>query len=228
MKNEQLGQRMQPLVSLFLSAGADPAVCVSSGKSAISLLFDTAGGLAYLQSSLWRCIDLIQFQQLNSLDNWIIAAVACSVPEFHCRLTAELEEFHTPAAISSYRSQKPASLPQLDIFHQISEIRNADCQTRETFVRLLCRSGTALILEPLLQQGVDANEAGKNELSYLGETARSGNRETFAVLLKAGANTNDGVACSPLDTLLERRVVFMRRGELEETMKKRLRCLNNL
>jgi ankyrin repeat protein len=228
MKNERLGQRMQPLVSLLLSAGADPAVCGSRGKSAISLLFDTAGGLAYLQSFLWRCIDLIQFQQMSSLDNWIIAAVARSVPEFHCRLTAELEDFHTPAAISSHRSRKPPSLPQLDIFHQISEIRNADAQTRETFVRLLCRRGTAQILEPLLQQGVDANEAGNGELSYLGEAAQSGNRETFAVLLNAGSNINDGVIYSPLDALLERWAVSMRRGELDETMKKEAEMFEQL
>jgi ankyrin repeat protein len=228
MKNEQLGERMQPLVSLLLSAGADPAVCSSSGNSAISLLFDTAGKLAYLQSFLWRFIDLIQFQQMSPLDNWIMAAVARSVPEFHCRLIAELEDFHTPAAISSHRSQKPASLPQLDICRQIFEIRNADCQTRKTFVRLLCRKGTAQILEFLLQQGVDANEAGNDELSYLGEAARSGNRETFDVLLKAGANVNDGVAYGPLDALLERWAVSMRRGELEETLKEEAEMFEQL
>jgi hypothetical protein len=58
---------MQPLVSLLLEAGADPNVYDSEGRSAISMIFDTDGGLSYIQSFFYRYVDLVKFQQMGTL-----------------------------------------------------------------------------------------------------------------------------------------------------------------
>jgi hypothetical protein len=195
---------MQSLVSLLLEAGADPTTYDSEGRSAISMIFDTDEGLLYLQSFFYRYIDLIKFQQLGLLENWIVASLARSLSEFQCRLTAELEQFHTPASISSHRPRHSHTLVELDVGYQVSEMWHADAVFRTNFLRVLCRRGTAPMLEPLLKQGIDVNEVGNTELSYLGEAATTGNSSTLSVLLKYGAQVNDGTSYSALDSLLER------------------------
>jgi hypothetical protein len=195
---------MQPLVSLLLEAGADPNVYDSEGRSAISMIFDTDGGLSYIQSFFYRYVDLVKFQQMGTLENWIVASVARSMPEFQCRLTAELETFYTPTSLSLHRPPQPHILLQLDVGHQVSEMWQADAVSRTNFLRVLCRRGTAPMLEPLLKEGIEVNEVGTTELSYLGEAATMGNSETFSVLLKHGAQVNDGASYSALDSLLER------------------------
>ncbi|KAH0565040.1 hypothetical protein GP486_001566 [Trichoglossum hirsutum] len=204
MQHEKLEQRMQQLASLLISAGADPTIYDSDGHSAISLIFSAPGGLSYLQSFLFRYIDLIKFQQMGAMETWILAAIARSVPEFQYRLIKQLEDFRTPPAISSSPPRKLLPILQLDINHQVSEIQQSSLISRTTFVRILSSRGTASMLEPLLQQGLNVNEVRNTPLSYLGEAARTGNHETMSVLLNAGADINGGATFTALDALLER------------------------
>ncbi|KAI9735882.1 MAG: hypothetical protein M1834_001347 [Cirrosporium novae-zelandiae] len=202
MHHEILEQRLRPIASLLMSTGADPTLLNPNGYSAISMIFDTMRGPDNIQSLFCAHINPITFEETNHLDSWILATVARSFPQFQHRLLKQLEEFRTPQALSSSQ-RPPPSIVQLDIDHQVSQILQADPVPRQIFMRLLCRRGTAKMLDPLLQQGLDVNEGNDGVISFLGEAAANGNKETLSSLLKTGAYINSGRKYSALDALLE-------------------------
>ncbi len=208
MKNGRLEQKLQTFSTVLLSAGADPTLLDSEGSSAVSMIFNAAAGLDYLQSCFYKFIDIIRFQEISSRDTWILAAIARSVPNFHLRLQKQLEDFHTPWSISSFPTRTSFTIIGFDLNHQISEIKNADDLSRASFMRGLCGRGTASMLEPLIRCGLDINEGNNGEMSYLGEAANTANHETLSVLLNAGADINRGTIYSPLDALLEKWVTL--------------------
>lgn len=189
-KESYLENRLQPLTDLIIEAGADLTARDSRGCSTSTLIFGSTLGPEYLQSFVYRYIDLLAMDELTLLDSWMLAAVAHTVPAFGIRIKRQLEEYRTPPSISSYLHRKPLKYEQLDYKYQVAKIQNGDIKTRAMFMREICFKGSSSILEPLLQAGIDVNEVPDvGSRTYLECAARAGNFDVVSRLLKAGARS---------------------------------------
>lgn len=101
LETRNLELRLQSLASLLIQADADLTAYNNEGFAACSLVFSSQHGLSYLESFVYRYIDLYTLEEMTSVDAWILAALARSFPTFRrCR------ESH----IAIYRSPQNLSL----------------------------------------------------------------------------------------------------------------------
>ncbi|MCJ1257458.1 hypothetical protein MMC24_005283 [Lignoscripta atroalba] len=203
--SKPLQQLMVPLMDLLLSAGADPALCGGhDGLSTFSRLFAKISNFGYLESVIRRFVDASNFEDLNLFDTWILATLIRSDPKFYRSLEVQLLEFRTAPSLQTGARSQASLLTNLSLPRQVSEMQQSSSGYRIEFMRALSRHGTAAMLEPILNAGIDINEVNDTEFSYLGEAAKAGNYETLVALVNAGARVEGGTFLPAPDALLQR------------------------
>lgn len=202
MQNSSREQSLQSLAAWLLEHGGDITCVDPNGDTACSLMFKARHGIEFLESCMYRYIDLLEFRQSAALDSLIFSAIAHSLPQFGLRLRKQLEEFSTPPAISSRPHQNSHALISFNTEHHLMEIRQASKAFRVQFIRGICRQGNTALLEPLVCAGFDVEERTHDSPSYLEEAVQQGNYETAVMLLGAGAKVWG--EWSALDVLIER------------------------
>lgn len=190
-ETQYLDTRLHALSSLLISADADLTVHNSEGFAACSLIFKSQHGLPYLETFVYQHIDIYLIQELTSVDAWVLAALARSLPDFQQRMESQFAEYRTPKCLSPSRNRFEHSIPQFEVERQISEVKEASVLVRTGFLRALCAKGTIEMIRLFLGCGVDLNEVESPEpKTYIRAAALQGNIEVVLALLDAGASVD--------------------------------------
>ena len=211
----EYGKHLHAMAELLIENGTDLALSDERGYSPCSLILQSSSGLQFLQSFVYRFVDLFTMQEMASSDAWILAAVARSVPEFKSRLEDELRSYRTAPELSGSLQRPQPMIPQLDASNQVVEVRQASPSTRTTFFESLCVNGTADMVQPFIDGGIDINEAISDDTyTYARAAAKHGNLDVLSALVRGGATllsrtrpgdiNHWGAIYSPVDELLER------------------------
>ncbi|KAF3800844.1 hypothetical protein GCG54_00009515 [Colletotrichum gloeosporioides] len=116
-EDESLGV---PMASILIENGADLAICDKVGQSSCLLVFQMPQGFNYFDDVLYEFINLDMLQNLRSIDLWLVASLARSIPSFKSKLEAKYQGMRTPAGISSSIRPRINHLPELDPQKQAS------------------------------------------------------------------------------------------------------------
>lgn len=211
----EYGKRLHVIAERLIENGTDLALCDEDGYSPCSLILQSSSGLQFLQSFVYRFVDLFTMQEMASSDAWVLAAVARSVPEFKARLEAELKSYRTAPELSGSLRRPQPTIPQLDASNQLVEVRRASQSTRTTFFESLCVNGTAEMVQPFIDGGIDVNETISDDTyTYARAAAKHGNLDVLSALVRGGASllrrtrsdaiSHVGALYGPVDELLER------------------------
>ncbi|MCJ1477115.1 hypothetical protein MMC13_005786 [Lambiella insularis] len=211
MAQNTLESQLNSIASLLICANSDMTLCDYQGSSPCSLIFKSQHGLEYLETFVYKHIDLFTLQQMASVDAWILAAMARSLPIFQKCLEVQLQEYRTPKQLSSCQLPREENVIQFDPQHQIEEVKKAIAEVRTSFLSALCTKGTVSMIMPFLHCGIDLDELSTTSSStYVRSAAKQGNTEVVLALLEAGASMNVGTASienegiGPVDEFLER------------------------
>lgn len=205
------GERLHAVASILIEGHANLALCDETGYTACSLMMQSHGGLHFLQSFVYRFVDLFTLEEMASSDAWIMASLARTLPMFRSRLEAELRSYSTAPQLACRQHRKTKELHDLDISFQVREVRQASPTARTTFLQSLCANGTQDMIQPYIDAGVDLDEVlpGKNS-TYACLAAKHGNFDILLALIKAGASqsvekiSRIGDSDGPVGELLER------------------------
>jgi ankyrin repeat protein len=178
----------QMITTALIRAGGDLTICDPSGYSSCSLIFKSHHGMQYLEEYVCPYIDLFTFQQMDSVDAWLLAALARSYPRFQLVLESQLYECRTPEEISSCRIPREEKINEFDISHQVAQLKAAETRVRTAFLRVLFRRGNISMLAPFLECGIDLDERWGDSAPYLREALVAGNLSVAKALLQAGAS----------------------------------------
>lgn len=179
---------LQSITNALVKAGGDLTICNPKGYSSCSLIFDSKFGMQYLEEFVCPYIDLITFEEMETMDAWLLAALARSYPTFQTVLESQLLEWRTPKEISSSRVPIADTITKFDIPHQIDQLKAATAQIRTAFVRVICKRGNIAMLAPFLDCGIDLDERCGDNHPYLREATYAGNMDVTLALLEAGAS----------------------------------------
>ncbi|KAL8917761.1 MAG: hypothetical protein Q9172_005698 [Xanthocarpia lactea] len=198
LETRNLELRLQSLASLLIQADADLTVYNNEGFAACSLVFRSQHGLSYLESFVYRYIDLYTLEEMTSADAWIVAALARSFPTFRRCMESHIASYRSPLNLSLRQRAKEVVIPQFDEGRQIAEVKRASVKLRTSFLRSLCARGTVSMIQPFLDGGcLDLDEfEGELPVTYMRAAASQGNTEIVLALLNAGASVNTEASCS--------------------------------
>ncbi|KAL5389245.1 hypothetical protein DPSP01_002558 [Paraphaeosphaeria sporulosa] len=193
-QSPQLCDRLRPVADVIIQHNADLTISDQEGNSACTLIFQNRGGLSYLEEFVYRYIDLLALHDMETVDYWLITALARAYPTFRRCLEAENESFRTAPRLALKQARPSASLTELDLSVQMESIKNAEVKHRTRFLQSLCAKGTLEMVKPFLAIGLDLNEIeAVQHQTYLRAAGRAGNMEVVDALMKAGASV-DGVS----------------------------------
>ncbi|TKA78351.1 hypothetical protein B0A49_01233 [Cryomyces minteri] len=189
MSEHQVEARLHEMASLLIGAGTDLAIPDHKGTSACSFIFQARTGLKFLQSFVYRFVDLFTVQQMDTPEAWLLAALARSTPTFQKCLEAEMRSYRCVPNLSSSRQPRSERIEQLDANLQVLEVQQAGPATRTSFLTSLSANGTLPMIAPFLQAGINLDESlSASHPSYACTAAKHGNIEVLMALLNAGAS----------------------------------------
>lgn len=184
----EMEYEFQSITTALIRAGGDFTICNPGGYSSCSLIFDSKRGMQYLEGFVCPYIDLFTFEQMDSVDAWLLVALARSYPTFQIVLESQLREWRTPKEISSSMLPREEKIMKLDVPNQIVQLKTATTQVRTAFIRVLCKRGNISMLAPFLDCGIDLDERYGDSHPYLREAIAAGNMDVTMALLEAGAS----------------------------------------
>ncbi|KAI1123382.1 hypothetical protein F5Y10DRAFT_286199 [Nemania abortiva] len=194
-------ETLMPILNLLVQNGADITSQDEEGLSAISYMLDARQGhhVSYARAdsgdlhALLNMLDLDVFEDMNSLDFWLVATYASStMPSIRLKLESQLKERRTPIEISSSTRPIQETLPELYIDEQLKWIKTATVSERVRFIRLFCAHGDEDTIRPFLECGIDVNEteSGHDLATYMRAAAEQGKVGTMKTLLESGASVD--------------------------------------
>ena len=212
---ESLEDQLQSIACVLIQTGSDLTLSDSSGYSACSLIFQSSKGLSFLEKFVSSYVDVFMLQEMEGIDLWVLAALGRAFPHFLTCLQAQLSECRTPEEISLSHTKRIEPLIGLDVSAQVEEVKRAEPEVRQNFLKLVCAKGTLEMIQPFLDSGIDLDECGPfNDRTYIRAAARSGSVEIVTALAEAGASLDTHrdwmsdseilPASSAVDDLLER------------------------
>ncbi|KAI1111760.1 hypothetical protein F5Y14DRAFT_453747 [Nemania sp. NC0429] len=194
-------ETLMPILNILVQNGADITLQDEEGLSAISYMLDARQGhrVSYAQAdsgdlqALLDMLDLDVFEDMNSLDFWLVATYASStMPSIRSKLESQLRERRTPTEISSSIRPIQETLPELYIEEQLKWIKTATVSERVRFIRSLCAHCDEDTIRPFLECGIDVNETepGYDLATYMRAAAEQGKVGTMKTLLESGASVD--------------------------------------
>ncbi|KAF2114229.1 ankyrin repeat-containing domain protein [Lophiotrema nucula] len=193
-QSPDLDGKLRPLADVIIRNQADLTISDEHGYSACTLIFHNRSGLEYLERFVCRYIDLLALHDMNTVDYWLITALARAYPTFQRCLEAENESYRTPLSLSSVRNRPSVRLVELDFDLQLASLKMAKPKHRTHFMQALCAKGTLEMVQPFLGGGLNLDEIETpSSRNYLRAAARNGNMEVVNALMEAGASV-DGLS----------------------------------
>ena len=123
------------------------------------LISDSLHYLPCHEVFVYQHIDIYSIQEMTSVDAWILAALARSLPDFQQRMESQFAEYPTTKCLSPSRNRFEHIIPHFEVERRNSEVKEAiSLLVRTGFLRALCAQMTIAMIKPFLGCGVDAND----------------------------------------------------------------------